>query len=597
MNQLFLVVLSLSLSGALLTLALVLARPLTRRFSRRWQYYIWLVVVARLLLPFAPPGSLVDGMFRREAPAPPPVTIPVEDAFPGGFVPEDAVPVAETGPSLAGAVRQNIGLIWLVVALLLAVRKVTRYQSFLRYIRAGRWEVSDPALLDRLARLGTELGVKRPVELEVAPLLSSPMLVGLLRPRILLPGPPDQGFDWTVRHELIHCRRWDIACKWLVQLAVCVHWFDPLVWWMAREAGRACELACDEAALRSLGPDQRRAYGDALLRAAGPGAEGEPMGAISLNHDGRLLKERLEAIMKDTIPKGPVTALSVAMAVMILAGGTVAGAYTGPAKEAPGLSLSPAPRTEAEAPREGASTGGRDLAAQAERFYQAGSIPLFHSVFPRLDRGDQEAWLEKLYNDGDLAFFAGSVKGLREGDPLIASYGERAYRDDDIVFFSTIADSMDRTALADWLDQALEDKKASFQSVLYQRLGKEEEKDQLEKELEERQMAQYQALGLTREGRSWYYQGQLVHIFLDARRDSSFYRLDIDPLGTVSVEVLRDEENNITGVSVMTQEAVDRWHQDWGWDIQDQWQEAQDQLEEAQARLEEAQARLDALQP
>ena len=63
------------------------------------------------------------------------------------------------------------------------------------------------------------------------------------------------------------------------------------------------------------------------------------------------------------------------------------------------------------------------------------------------------------------------------------------------------------------------------------------------------------------------------------------------------MEVLRDEENNITGVSVMTQEAVDRWHQDWGWDIQDQWQEAQNQLEEAQARLEEAQARLDDLQP
>lgn len=601
MNELFKVVLSLSLSGSLLILALLAARPLTRQFGRRWQYYIWLVVAARLLLPFGPPESPVGSLFRREVPAPPEVlAAPLLDQALGTTAPGEPAPpegaAASEGFSaagLAGAVGQNLGLIWLGTAALLAVRKATRYQSFLRCARAASREVSDPELLDRLARAGEEVGVRRPVELAVNPLLASPMLVGLFRPRILLPGGlSDEDFDWTVRHELVHCRRWDIAYKWLVQATACVHWFNPLVWWMARETGRACELACDEAVTRDLGPEGRRAYGDMLLRAAGTGGELLPAGAAPLNQGGKLLKERLVAIMEEKKRGKWAAALSVAAAVAVMAGGTVAGAYSGPAGEEP----APSPKAETRGePSIYTSTpiGGSSLAARAEQFYQAGSFPLFHSVFPRLDRADQEDWLEKFYTGDDLAFFAGSVKGLEESDPLIAAFAERAYQDDNIVFFSTVADSMDQTTLEGWLDRALEDQKTTFQSVLYDRLGKEEENDRPEKELEEQQMAKYRALGLTREGKRWYYQGQPVHILLDLRPNKSFYSLDIDPLGTVSVEVLRDEENNITGVSLMTREEVDRWHRDWGWDIQDRWEDAQEQWEEAQDRLEDAQARLD----
>lgn len=65
MNELLKTILSLSLSGALLILVLFLCRPLVKdRSSKRWQYYIWLVVVARLLLPFAPETNLVGAIFQ-----------------------------------------------------------------------------------------------------------------------------------------------------------------------------------------------------------------------------------------------------------------------------------------------------------------------------------------------------------------------------------------------------------------------------------------------------------------------------------------------------------------------------------------------------
>ena len=66
MERLFITVLSLSLSGSLLMLPLLLCRPLYReRLSKRWQYYIWLVVAVRLLLPFAPGAGPVGALFRE----------------------------------------------------------------------------------------------------------------------------------------------------------------------------------------------------------------------------------------------------------------------------------------------------------------------------------------------------------------------------------------------------------------------------------------------------------------------------------------------------------------------------------------------------
>ena len=65
MNEVLKVVLSLSLSGAALILLLFLLRPLFKeKLSKRWQYYIWLVVVARLLFPFAPETNLMTTLFQ-----------------------------------------------------------------------------------------------------------------------------------------------------------------------------------------------------------------------------------------------------------------------------------------------------------------------------------------------------------------------------------------------------------------------------------------------------------------------------------------------------------------------------------------------------
>ena len=292
-------VFSLSLSGSVLIIILLLGKPLFKnKLGRQWQYYIWLVVIARLLLPAAPEVSVVGTLFSQMGQMQ--QTSLTDIRMTAGSTPEksaaqDFPAGAESGQSGKGVgnraqiILQNLWILWIVIALLLLIRKVTVYQSFAKYVKAGCKEVSDTALLDRLAQIGEQTGVRRPVELYLNSLVSSPLLIGFFRACIILPTADltETDFTYTVWHELTHYKRKDMFYKWLVQLTVCLHWFNPLVWLMGREINNACEFSCDEAVVGALGERERRAYGDTLFRAMGTGGSYKdfPVSVTSFNHD------------------------------------------------------------------------------------------------------------------------------------------------------------------------------------------------------------------------------------------------------------------------------------------------------------------------
>ena len=135
MERLFITVLSLSLSGSLLMLPLLLCRPLYRgRLSKRWQYYIWLVVAVRLLLPFAPGAGPVGALFREASGAS--ISVSGEHLPPADGrieLPSQGEPLSpeEAAPAAGGtALRGSLWMAWLGVALALLIRKATAYQSF-----------------------------------------------------------------------------------------------------------------------------------------------------------------------------------------------------------------------------------------------------------------------------------------------------------------------------------------------------------------------------------------------------------------------------------------------------------------------------------
>lgn len=544
---------SLSLSGSLVILILLLCGPLLRgRVSRRWQYYVWLVAIFRLLLPLSPQASPIGALFR-EPEAPP----AVQAASP--YAAETVPAQAETAPKPLRPVQPSVpppdqasdgispaealALAWLGGALVLIVWRVSAYLHFLRCLRAGRREVSDPALLDLLARTGEELKVRRPVELWENPLAASPMLLGLFRPRIVLPSAAvsETDFRCTALHELTHYRRRDLPYKWLVQLTVCLHWWNPLVWVMAREIDRACELACDEAVLRRLKPEERLSYGDALLRALeSGGGYRAAQGSVSLGESAELLKERLSAIMNFKKPSRWTALLSLVLAAALTTGAAAAGAYTGPAKRdaTPPLSV------------QAASNENLRLRAVllAKQSYEEGDAAAFNIAVPFLSEEARGEWLERCYEDGNLAFFNCLLSQTQEEETINAIL-ERAYEDGNSAFFSVLVNHMDWDAdtLDAWIARTSQGN-AAFLSILLKAADRDEELEALEEAFEARQTAEYEAAGITREDGAYYYQGKPVRIFLDLRFDASCVTLEMNPQGVLDIKVERDAGGKIQSV-------------------------------------------------
>jgi beta-lactamase regulating signal transducer with metallopeptidase domain len=267
-NEFFKLALSLSLSGSVLAvLVFVCCRLLANRLSKRFQYYIWLVVVLRLALPFSPESAILPRLWE---PAPP-VQAEQEDSAsvlaqtePAGVQPQTPPVVAPPVPAESPAnpaVPQTpqkevsiipalqtllpyLWIIWLAVAAGLLIRKITLYQSFVKYLRAGRNPVDELETLDRFAALSETMGVRRAIDLYTNRLTASPLILGFRRPAVVLPEIPDKDEEFRLicLHELTHYKRGDIWYKWLLQIVLCLHWFNPLVHLMVREVNRLCEI-------------------------------------------------------------------------------------------------------------------------------------------------------------------------------------------------------------------------------------------------------------------------------------------------------------------------------------------------------------------
>lgn len=108
--------------------------------------------------------------------------------------------------------------------------------------------------------------------------ISSPLAVGIIHPEIYLPTRMDfsnhEILTHIMAHEAMHIKYRDNWMKAIMLAALCLHWYNPLVWWMARELSRDLEFACDEATLSVLEGDNRKNYAYSLMIMAASGRRG-----------------------------------------------------------------------------------------------------------------------------------------------------------------------------------------------------------------------------------------------------------------------------------------------------------------------------------
>ena len=334
--------LELTLQGGVLIGAILLLRLLGRYRLPGWTFRIlWGVALARLLIPVALPfpWNVYAGLerlagFGQTAQTVPSVQTPAEIPAPsqGGVIPEvpalpmepGQIPVPEAAP--AAVEIPWLTILYLAGAAALALLFLASYWRGVRVFRTAlplthpavnQWRRKIPAL--------------RGVPIRRCDRIRTPLTYGLVRPVILLPKGLDCGdtqeLGYILLHEGAHIRHRDAWWKLLFAAALCVHWFNPLVWCMYVCAGRDLERCCDEAVVRACGLEARSAYALTLLK-----WEERRSGLLPLcsPFSNKIMKERVISIMK--LKKQ--SAAAIALALVLVTGTTVA------------FATSPAPETE-----------------------------------------------------------------------------------------------------------------------------------------------------------------------------------------------------------------------------------------------------------
>ncbi len=295
-------ILNMTLSASLMILAVGILRRLTiHKLPKKTFCVLWAVVTARLLIPYSLPFrfSAYTGFARLLLAAFGSDNVENLLGSTKNLLNNADSPAA---PVSGGYIHYTVILqfIWVAGAVAALVFFLVSYIK-------NRWKLQEslPVNSTRLADLVDEwrrhIHIRRRISLRESDRIHSPLTYGVLKPTILLPAGVSDSLSeketiFILTHEMIHIKRFDIIWKFILTLAVCVHWFNPLVWIMYLLANQDIEMSCDETSIGLLGRTSRREYAMTLVRFAEIGTiTPGPLACFSENS----LKERVTSVMKN----------------------------------------------------------------------------------------------------------------------------------------------------------------------------------------------------------------------------------------------------------------------------------------------------------
>ena len=288
MEQFLLNLLKTSLLGALAILLMLVSKPLWReRYRAKARCWLWLALAAFLLFPVdfsvkdapvqaAPPQDYTlfvgtdkttiqstDHLFGDMAEKSGQTSTQVRDSI-------IARPVTDPAQKATRYIPVTTILFYgyLAGAAAFLLCQGLSYVRFRRTVRRWKRDVARADYAAMLSDTAHDLGVSAP-EMFVCEAISTPAVTGVLHPQLLLPHEHYDSSDlrYILRHELCHLKRRDMLLKLVLLAANAMHWFNPVVYLMLRQADEDIELACDSAATDGLDRAERAAYSRTLLAA------------------------------------------------------------------------------------------------------------------------------------------------------------------------------------------------------------------------------------------------------------------------------------------------------------------------------------------
>lgn len=335
MTYIFQNILGMSLTGSMLYLLISAALPVTKKlFSSKWHCRSLLAALVFFLLPVGiAAAKILDGVLKALsfageenladlwAEIPAPLMIPM-------MSPQTRTSLQNSG--VLDAVLPFLSYIWLAGAALFLIFKLFQLARFESLTAKSNKQITDKTTLAFFEGIKKEMRISGCISLYSNPCVSTPMLTGLVRTRLILPQTnlSDIELELVLRHELTHYKNCDLWVKIASMLMCAAHWFNPCAYLLANSLERSFEILCDADVVKEMDREQRLAYGAAILGVLSR-ASGRPPGMYAaFSSNKKAMKGRLSAMLNERKRSRKVSVFSILVLVLVCAAGIGVSAAT-----------------------------------------------------------------------------------------------------------------------------------------------------------------------------------------------------------------------------------------------------------------------------
>lgn len=318
-RNLFLSILENSVSTSIVILVLLILAPiLNKRYAAKWKYWLWIVLAFRLIIPFHRNVSFQQFVI----PIPPQATIPVTPTT-GARIP--IVLQAEYN-------QTNITLLdlvimaWIIGFLISLSVHLLSYLHYKKQIVKNGIPITNSCISHQLLSLTKDLKIKRKISVIKYQEAASPMIIGFFQPILTLPENEynHEELFFILKHELIHLKRHDVYFKLLFLAATALHWFNPIIYLMQKEAVVDMELSCDECVIQDMAYNDRKAYTETLFSTLHKQYRKKNILSTQFYGGTNIMKKRFKNILNRTKKKNGLSLL-VCVVSLTMVFGTLAG--------------------------------------------------------------------------------------------------------------------------------------------------------------------------------------------------------------------------------------------------------------------------------
>ena len=328
--------------ASILPSIIFILRPIVKKtFGINVLYFMWLLVVIKLIVPYGPESKISIYNFLNK----------VEDSVSY----DDKVIInnykinlntnkiktsiknsSEIQSSIIEPPIQNsqnktqyfnvntiLIVIWFVGVLAFIIFAVFSYYKLfnIRKDMICKYSRQSLEILDNCLKL---LNIKRNIEILVVRNLSSPALYGTISPKILIPenifnNISNEELKYVILHELCHYKRKDVQLTWIIYLLKTVYWFNPIIYFALNTMKEDCEIACDNMVVSKLNKKESLYYGYTIINVLSYiGNTVNGLGTTSMISNKKRLKERIKMIGENK--KVSISKITVGVAVVIILG-------------------------------------------------------------------------------------------------------------------------------------------------------------------------------------------------------------------------------------------------------------------------------------